>query len=46
MARYTATADDIIQRSVYREQGVVVVRPGHALGNARKVKPSRLEQLS
>jgi DNA-binding transcriptional LysR family regulator len=46
MARYTATADDIIQRSIYREQGVVVVRPGHALGAARKVKPNRLASFS
>ena len=46
LARYTATADDIIQRSIYREQGVVVVRPGHALCSVRKVKLDRLESLS
>jgi DNA-binding transcriptional LysR family regulator len=38
--------DDITQRSIYREQGVVVVRPGHPLAKMRKTKPAQLESLS
>ena len=44
LARHTAAMDDVVQRSIYREQGAIVVRPGHPLTHAGRIGPDRLEK--